>query len=164
MACTPTNCTNNCYSNVCTNNRASCASNRIVSLSNVVAGNIIGADIEILRSATFDELTRWNLNPTFNFPKTAVNPQVSGNLITALEFNKLINDLSSTGHGTTANVSAGAIITASKLASDMLTLYNSLRTDCVCNSDCGANSICACHGNCGCNYSDERLKINIEYI
>ena len=39
-----------------------------------------------------------------------------------------------------------------------------LMRDCVCNSDCGANAWCTCYGNCDCNYSDKRLKQNIQVI
>jgi hypothetical protein len=42
--------------------------------------------------------------------------------------------------------------------------YNIMRTDCICNADCACNLVCSCHNNCGCNYSDERLKENIEFV
>lgn len=44
------------------------------------------------------------------------------------------------------------------------TLYDDLRNDCICNADCSCNAVCACHNDCGCNYSDERLKTDIEYL
>ncbi len=43
----------------------------------------------------------------------------------------------------------------------LITQYDIVRKNCICNTDCSCNSICACYGNCGCNYSDERLKENI---
>lgn len=46
---------------------------------------------------------------------------------------------------------------------ELLTRYNYLKSDCICNSDCNCNAVCACHGNCGCNYSDLRLKMEICY-
>lgn len=45
----------------------------------------------------------------------------------------------------------------------ILYVYNQLRKNCICNSDCACNIVCVCHNNCGCNYSDERLKKEIEY-
>lgn len=45
----------------------------------------------------------------------------------------------------------------------LLETYNQMRTNCICNSDCACNIVCVCHNNCGCNYSDERLKKEIEY-
>lgn len=45
----------------------------------------------------------------------------------------------------------------------LLAAYNALKADCICNSDCNCNAVCACHGNCGCNYSDMRLKKEIQY-
>jgi hypothetical protein len=46
----------------------------------------------------------------------------------------------------------------------LLSKYNTLRQDCICNSDCACNLVCACHNDCGCNYSDQRLKENIKFI
>ncbi len=45
----------------------------------------------------------------------------------------------------------------------LLIAYDQLRTNCVCNSDCACNIVCVCHNDCGCNYSDQRLKKEIEY-
>jgi hypothetical protein len=42
--------------------------------------------------------------------------------------------------------------------------YNVAAHDCICNSDCACNNVCACHNDCGCNYSDERLKKNIQFV
>jgi hypothetical protein len=33
-----------------------------------------------------------------------------------------------------------------------------------CVGDCKCNVVCSCNGNCGCDYSDERLKANIQTI
>jgi hypothetical protein len=46
----------------------------------------------------------------------------------------------------------------------LLSKYNTLRQDCICNSDCACNLVCACHNDCGCNYSDQRLKENIVFV
>lgn len=56
----------------------------------------------------------------------------------------------------------GSYITAADYQK-MLTNYNNLKADCICNSDCNCNAVCSCHGNCGCNYSDMRLKMEICY-
>jgi len=45
----------------------------------------------------------------------------------------------------------------------LLDSYEKLRLDCICNTDCNCNAVCACHGDCGCNYSDMRLKKEIQY-
>jgi hypothetical protein len=45
----------------------------------------------------------------------------------------------------------------------LLYIYDQIRTNCVCNSDCACNIVCVCHNNCGCNYSDQRLKKEIQY-
>ena len=164
--CSGAHCGSHCTSNYCSYHRPSCGSNRVVTLSNVSAGHTIkAADLELLRVHTINEISRWNQNHRYNFSKTATAGIGAGGIIRANDFNKLINDLNGTGHGTTGGVSVGSIIYASKLASNMLAIYNSLRTDCVCNSDCGSHSVCSCHGNCGCNYSsDMRLKIEIKEL
>lgn len=165
MACSGGHCTSNCYSNQCVYNRASCSSNRIITLSNVTSGNVIkAADIELLRANTINEIDRWNQNHKYDFQKSSSVPFGSGELIDTSKVNKLILDLNNTNHGTTPTISEGQIIKATDLANSMLSLYNSLRTDCICNSDCGAHAVCTCHGNCGCNYSDINLKVNIQYI
>lgn len=48
--------------------------------------------------------------------------------------------------------------------STLLTKYNTMRQDCICNSDCSCNAVCYCHNDCACNYSDKRLKENIKYL
>ncbi|EPZ52288.1 hypothetical protein M902_1763 [Bacteriovorax sp. BAL6_X] len=35
---------------------------------------------------------------------------------------------------------------------ELLTYYNTIRADCICNSDCNCNAVCNCHNNCGCHY------------
>jgi len=45
----------------------------------------------------------------------------------------------------------------------LVSQYNALREDCICNSDCSCNAVCSCHNNCGCHYSDKRLKKEIQY-
>jgi len=47
---------------------------------------------------------------------------------------------------------------------EIVTAYDSITRQCLCNSDCGCNSQCVCNGNCGCHYSDRRLKQDIEYV
>lgn len=47
---------------------------------------------------------------------------------------------------------------------NIYTKYSWLMTDCVCNSNCSCNAVCDCHNDCGCNYSDQRLKENVEFI
>ena len=65
--------------------------------------------------------------------------------------------------GAYGEASAGQIIPASHWA-NIRARYDTVRTECICNSDCACNLVCACHNDCGCNYSDERLKENIKYL
>lgn len=56
----------------------------------------------------------------------------------------------------------GALIRADDLVA-LINHYNAIRMDCICHADCYCNNVCACHNDCGCNYSDKRLKREIEY-
>ena len=47
---------------------------------------------------------------------------------------------------------------------DLYANYQAMVNDCVCNSDCSCNAVCNCHNDCICNYSDQRLKENIQFI
>ncbi len=156
MSCNPhgTQCATHCISNACNANRPSCSSNRVVTLSNVHPGDVIShSDLETLRVNAINEISRWNENHSYNFPITATTPINAGSIIKASDFDSLIYDLSSTGHGSTNQVSPGSIIDAGTLANSMLSLYNNLRTNCICNSDCGSHQVCSCHGNCNCHYN-----------
>jgi len=46
---------------------------------------------------------------------------------------------------------SGIPISASKLI-EARTKIDSLRSNCLCNTDCGGNTWCDCHNDCGCNY------------
>jgi len=45
----------------------------------------------------------------------------------------------------------------------LVDIYNSVKNNCLCDSDCGCNLVCACNNDCNCHYSDKRLKENIKY-
>jgi len=161
-------CNNHCTNNACgSTHRVSCSTNRSISIPNITSGNKINAsDIELLRTNTYNEMTQWNTNHMYNFTIRSTSSFSSGEIITAAKMNNLIQDLSGTGHGSTETVTVGSVIQATKVASNMLSIYNSLRTDCICNSDCGAHALCTCDGNCAHHYvgSDINIKENIIYI
>lgn len=50
------------------------------------------------------------------------------------------------------NVNALSEVTWAGQWSTLVTRYEVMRQDCICNSDCGINFSCACHNDCGCNY------------
>lgn len=47
---------------------------------------------------------------------------------------------------------------------EIITKYNKVTQQCLCNSDCSCNSQCVCNTDCGCHYSDRRLKKDITYL
>ena len=44
----------------------------------------------------------------------------------------------------------------------LVSAYNLIVTNCICNADCACNQNCSCNVNCNCNYSDIRLKDMID--
>lgn len=193
MACTPFNYTNYSTGNAsCTSHRDACSTNRSVSLSTDfgVQGHSIRADdIEALRAKIIAEVGDWDAwnyanratHYSFTDPGTISQNQV----INHSHIDNLNDDLATLKNYTATSTDGnggGYTITDNGAASDpgvskvkgdpidhttwnsILTSYNTIRQDCICNSDCHCNTVCTCYGNCGCNYSDERLKENIELI
>lgn len=166
MACTPSHCNSNCYSDTCAGNMVKCPTNASIFGSDVVTGvNIaLASHINDLRISVDDERVN-RRGYTADFP-TLVD---SDDLVDEQHFEDLrdsINEMvGQTGDDTTVTITDTytGTISASEM-NNLRTKINELRVDCVCDSDCGANSVCSCHGNCGNNYSDEKLKKEIEYL
>lgn len=193
MACTPFNYTNYSEGTAgCVSNRASCSTNNAITLSagfGVTGNPITAADVNTLRAAIINEIAAWNAWNTSNgvgdFSVTDPGTISAGQVIDHSQINTLNNDLATitqysatstngSGGGYTitngsqivnpgVSASTGGTVTAPNWSA-ILNSYNTLRQDCICNSDCHCNTVCACYGDCGCNYSDERLKENIEFI
>jgi hypothetical protein len=65
------------------------------------------------------------------------------------------------GQASNPGINVGSqLITAAQWQA-IISSYNTITQDCICNSDCACNAVCACYNDCACNYSDERLKTNI---
>ena len=193
MACTPFNQSNTSNGNTgCNQHRDACSTNRATSLSSSfgVSGQAIYAsDIENLRANIIAEIGRWNdwnsNNRSANY--TVSNPGTisGGQAINHTNINNLNDSLAAIVNYTATSTDGeggGWTITDNGKESNpnigrnsgntidpggwnaILSAYNTLRQDCICNSDCHCNTVCTCYGNCGCNYSDERLKENIKLI
>ena len=175
----------------CNQHRDACATNRPTSLSGafgVSGGQIQAADIENLRANIIAEISRWNdwnaTNRSTNYSVSDPGTISGGQVINHTNINNLNDSLAAivnytassdtsgnnwtiTDNGREANPgigkSSGNTVDASAWNS-ILSHYNTLRQDCICNSDCHCNTVCTCYGNCDCNYSDERLKENIKLI
>jgi len=150
----------------CVGNRATCGANAM--LTGVWDGNVLqepitAARVEDLRLKIRSQITAYDAHSTFNAPLYEPNPIVVGGVVSATTPNNLanmVNSLYATGY-----VVQNATTPVTHSAWDQLvTRYNVVRQNCVCNSDCSCNAVCACHGDCGCNYSDRRLKDSIVYI
>ena len=169
MACSPHTCTNhNTGTTTCGGHRASCATNRSLSIgTDAVAGTLITAsDIDAFRTNLRAEIDAYNNHRWYS---TAAQTEASAYTANSTEISAAhLNNLSAM---TDALVGGGIYQRNNTYEIDdydwdvLLTRYNTIRQNCVCNSDCACNNVCACHGDCGCNYaSDIRLKENIQYL
>ena len=167
MACSGSHCSNHgTGTSTCSNHRSSCSTNRTLSLSSDygVPGHVIRAsDIENVRTRIRDEMSRWNLHSNYNYALRSPSSISSGSSIIdnhAEDLVQMVNDMN--GGGTFGDLN-GDLIEDSHW--DIIRdRYNVIRQNCICNSDCACNNVCACHNDCACNYSDERLKRDIEFI
>lgn len=151
----------------CNQHRGTCAVNRVLSAAEPTVGSRINrSDIENLRASIMDEIDAYNAWQVANsqpaYTKFDPGAFSTGQIID----NSHINNLNST----VANLNDPGITRADGSLIDeagwqaIFDKYNVVRQDCICNSDCSCNNVCACHNDCGCNYSDTRLKENIQFI
>jgi hypothetical protein len=177
----------------CAGHRASCAANRAITFTSATQNGLIRAsDVNTLRTSIRDELARYHLHRSFppsSVPLRQGTAYVGG--VTRID-NTHINELELMVQQTINVTEPSAVrqnprtepdplidppdaTTAANSYADNAKIffthwstlndkYNLMRQDCICNADCACNLVCNCHNNCGCNYSDERLKENIEFV
>jgi hypothetical protein len=164
MACTPTHCTNNSTgTTTCISHRATCSSNRTLSWTDAVQGGLVDdAQVEELRSKLVQEIDTYNAHANYNYTKySPLTTKISaGGVIDDAQFNAIRNTESQITSSVPATVSAGSVVDDAGWDT-LISAYNVIRQNCICNSDCSCNAVCTCHGDCGCNYSDMRLKTDI---
>jgi len=165
MACAPHYCTShNTGTTTCSGHRAACAANRPIAWWD---GDLNGetadaANVDELRVNIRAEVLAYNAHATYNIGLTEAGAYTTATVQAASQHNNLANMVTGmTGTGNTPQASPEIITDIEWDA--LITNYNVARQNCICNTDCSCNAVCACHGDCGCNYSDERLKKNIEY-
>lgn len=185
MACSGGHCSyHDTGTTTCSGHRTSCSTNRAISLSAEFAdentGRILATDVETLRANIRNEVDRWNLHPAYN-----VSLQVPGGIATSDDITdetveglrKMLADLTAVPPYVDDNDPGSDPATISEFtdkdqqpiddqdwAAGIYDVYEQIRQNCICNADCSCNAVCACHNDCGCNYSDQRLKTDIEYL
>jgi hypothetical protein len=168
MACSGAHCTNHDLgTTTCVGHRPSCATNRYLASSGdfgVEGQRLRASDIEDLRSKIRNELSRYNQHALYNFtllvPSTiSVTADVDNTHVEGMR--EMVVDVAG---GPLYPDKTGDPIDNDDWAAGIADIYNIIRQDCICNADCSCNAICACHNDCGCNYSDERLKTDIQYL
>lgn len=166
MACSGSHCTNHgTGTTTCASHRATCATNRPLSLSaefGVTTGRILASDINNLRENIRAELLRWDDKYGPYTYYQAVAYVAGSTLVDNTHINDMDNMVAQIIGGLTT-YSDGISITTGQW-DNLRNRYDVMRTACICNSDCACNLVCTCHNDCGCNYSDIRLKENIQYI
>ena len=184
MACSGSHCSNHgTGTSTCSGHRASCAANRQVSFTSYTQNGLIRAsDINTLRTAIRAEVARYNLHRSFSVTQrqgtaygttTLINKDHINDMETMAQQVNNVNEpvgtsfavLTNPPNATTApnSYATGARVNFSHW-NTLLSKYTTMRQDCICNSDCACNLVCSCHNDCGCNYSDQRLKENIEFV
>lgn len=166
MACSGSHCTNHgTGTTTCASHRGTCDTNRPLSVSGEFAstsGRIRADDINNLRNNIRAELARWDdkYGPYSYYQSTAY--VANETIVDNNHINELDNMVAQIiGNWTTY---ADGVNMGWNHWNNLRDRYNVMRTACICNSDCACNNVCACHNDCGCNYSDERLKENIEFV
>lgn len=168
MACSPHTCnSHNTGTSTCAGHRAACSTNRTISWytspRDITGDTITAAKVEEVRADIRAELARWNQHSSYNGTLREPSTIVPGATITNETFNNLDLMIGYMYGSYLADEVDGNIVGDDEWE-NLLNRYNSVRDNCICNSDCSCNSICSCYGNCGCNYSDERLKIGVQDI
>lgn len=184
MACSGSHCSNHgTGTSSCSGHRASCSTNRQVGFASLVTNGLIRADdVNTLKNSIRAEVARYNQHRSFgvadrqasNYGSTTRidNSHINDMELMAQQVNN-VNEPVGTSFAnltdpaddtTAANSYAGGAKIDFAHWNTLLAKYNTMRQDCICNSDCACNLVCSCHNDCGCNYSDERLKENIQLV
>lgn len=167
----------------CSGHRASCSTNRALSFQSLASsGKITATDINALRISIRDEIARYNLHRSFSVTARQSTAYTTSTLVDNAHINDMeimaqtVNNISEPVGGSYAVFTTvpngtqlpNSYANASQIEyahwGALLAKYNLMRQDCICNADCACNLVCNCHNDCGCNYSDCRLKENVQYI
>ena len=186
MACSGAHCTNHDTGTAsCVGHRPACATNRPFTPSTgfgTQGGDIIASDVDALRTKLREELALYNTNFTArSLANISLLQAITWSIGTDADnehpedLRQMSIDLLNLGSPQReAGTELGGApfflgspfpsIEDTDWGTGIADLYETIRTDCICNSNCDCNAICACHNDCGCNYSDETIKTDIVYL
>ena len=165
MACSGSYCANHCYNNACAGRYRAPRSGNPYTFPDI-GGEPTASFTNHLKTALNQEIAERNYKLGSGISSvTFANPIADSSIIAKTNTEVLVelkNKINSMHGGlVNDNYSYGTIIKSYQWTNIRDKILQLMR-ECLCNGDCGAHSVCACHGDCGCNYSDERLKDNIE--
>lgn len=166
---------NNTGTTDCAGHRASCSTNRPLSISAEFAsttGRILASDINNLRENIRAEVARYNLHRSFSVAERQASGYTSGvTLIGSGQINDFelmaqqvnnVNEPVGTNYGVLTDPADFTTASNQYIATEQIRVthwtaiqdkYNTMRTDCICNADCACNAVCNCHNDCSCNYA-----------
>lgn len=151
MACSGSHCTNHGTGTAsCTGHRTSCGTNRVLpaSVPASISGQPIYADqITTLKTYMNAELDRYRQHRYFASMGTITSTFTKNGPISAAGWAELGTKFFSTG----GMPSSGSPLNGSFWTA-LISKYNQIRQDCICNTDCACNLVCSCHNDCGCHY------------
>ena len=156
MACSGAHCTNHdTGTTTCVGHRPACAANQLFIPSagfGVQGGDITAADVEQLRSKLRSEVALYNVNYSARAVATVTLREGSawsvGTAIDDSDPNNLhlmgVDTPEPPGPGTpTMTKNPGDDVLATDWGTNIADLYETIRTDCICNANCDCNAICA---------------------
>lgn len=160
----------------CASHRTGCSTNSPITWwdGDLNAEIITASEINDLRLKIRAEVSRRNGNENYNILLRESSAYGTSTLVTDDQYNNLDQMITDMGVANNQENWDGYVIEDYTTLSEAYTIndgewdsliskYNTIRLQCICNTDCACNIDCSCNTNCICNYSDERLKDEIEY-
>lgn len=128
-------------------------------ISNIANGKTVkSSDINVVKNKIRDLAKKYNASDVFvanrggKIPITEGSNYNSSTKINATQFNNIENMYVGIGGSPVANKSKGDIVIDEDW-SRLISRFNALCENCICNTDCHCNTVCSVNADCGCNYS-----------
>lgn len=128
-------------------------------ISNIAKNKTVrAADINVVKNKVRDLVKKYNTSDKFvagrggAIPLTEASNYGTNTVIQNEQYNNIHNMYRGLGGSAVATKHNGDLI----IPSDWTTLisrFNTICNNCICNTDCACNTVCSVNADCGCNYS-----------